>query len=711
MYSKSSPLRGFLAIIIFAGIFTLGFYLLRQVQGLDDLNKSLSPCAQPHPYSDLNGYDLESLNSVRQQISGALPDKKGLDIFKLSLKWDYLFILSYLFFGYIAANLTKQANARITQRYRANIRVFLVLMGLADILENTALLILFSISTAEPTPFLVSLAGIAGSATIVKFISFSFLFLVLIVGFALACRKFSAPTITKPQSGSNEKKAKKPKNIILFSDGTGNSSAKDRGTNVFKLFEALDLGEPSANKVRQIAFYDDGVGTEGNKILRGLGGAFGVGLSRNVKELYTELARNYEPGDRIYLFGFSRGAFTVRTLSGMIANCGILHPNDDLEDLVEDLYYFYRRRYPTKLKLWKDRLKKRFSGEKQKDDSLAEWKDKYTRSQQAKVTFLGVWDTVDAYGLPWDPISKAIDTTLYKFTFPDHDLNEQVEQARHAIAIDDERKTFHPVLWDEKENEGKEESQRRIKQVWFPGVHSNVGGGYPRQGLSLISLNWMIKEATANGLRMLPKKIDEYKAQANPYAHLYDSRSGAGLYYYYKPRKIAKLCEERHMEVKLHKSVMQRIAYSPEDYSPGNLPSKFEVVDSGTSPIHKEDNLKVPSPVRVHRRQAMQWAFWSATVVTAVLVWIFSENLGSSIETYSLAASVIVAFLALTKTFGILPFLSEIVNWQRDKQKEHYSKVWRQHRENFKKLIGAPIAPRRKTTSRPLVVLKKLRFR
>ena len=119
-----------------------------------------------------------------------------------------------------------------------------------------------------------------------------------------------------------------PKRIVVCSDGTGNTAIKGRGTNVFKLFEAVDLDshryDPTVTP--QIAIYDDGVGTEDFKPLKLLGGATGWGLSRNVKHLYAELVRVYDPGDEIYMFGFSRGAFTVRTLVGLIATCGLIDP-------------------------------------------------------------------------------------------------------------------------------------------------------------------------------------------------------------------------------------------------------------------------------------------------------------------------------------------------------------------------------------------------
>src|SRR3984893_4171630 len=123
-----------------------------------------------------------------------------------------------------------------------------------------------------------------------------------------------------------------PKNIIICSDGTGNTAIKNRGTNVFKMFEAIDLNGHRTNPALdpQVVFYDDGVGTETFLPLKLLGGAFGFGLAKNVRNLYMDLVRGYDPGDatppadRIYLFGFSRGAFTVRTLAGLISKCGIL---------------------------------------------------------------------------------------------------------------------------------------------------------------------------------------------------------------------------------------------------------------------------------------------------------------------------------------------------------------------------------------------------
>ena len=150
-------------------------------------------------------------------------------------------------------------------------------------------------------------------------------------------------------NGATHAQLGKPKNIVICSDGTGNSAIKDRGTNVFKLYEAVDFNGHLNNPMLtpQIAFYDDGVGTETFKPLKLLGGAFGWGLSRNVRNLYAALVRSYDPGDKIFLFGFSRGAFTVRTLGGFITACGILnrsrYPTDaDLVKTVEEAYEVYQ---------------------------------------------------------------------------------------------------------------------------------------------------------------------------------------------------------------------------------------------------------------------------------------------------------------------------------------------------------------------------------
>ncbi len=398
------------------------------------------------------------------------------------------------------------------------------------------------------------------------------------------------------------------KNIIICSDGTGNTANKNRGTNVFKLFEMVDLHDP---EMEQITIYDDGVGTESFKPLKLLGGAFGWGLARNVRELYAALVRIYEPGDHLYLFGFSRGAFTVRCLAGLITRIGILdarrlHSDEQMRKRVKQAYQTYR--YDNRA--WLERLlglcRRRpaiadFAREHclDLDDDLPPAGKGHGR---ARIRFIGVWDTVSAVGFPVLWVADAINCLIYRFKFPNYRLSPCVERAAHALSIDDERKTFHPRLWDESQ---EDPDNPRIRQVWFAGVHSNVGGGYPKQGMSLVSLDWMIREAESaagNGherLRFLPADRERIHQHRNVTDKLYDSRAGLAVYYRYAPRDIHRLCTtirspclmppwkslpNATSRPKIHASVARRILEGTGGYAPGNLPAGFELVDREHSP-------------------------------------------------------------------------------------------------------------------------------
>ena len=398
------------------------------------------------------------------------------------------------------------------------------------------------------------------------------------------------------------------KNIVLCSDGTGNSANKGRGTNVWKIFEAVDLiGHTRNHSLKeQVAFYGDGVGTARFKLFKVISGAIGIGLSRNVKELYTELCRVYAPGDVIYLFGFSRGAFTVRTLAGLIEHCGIIEthrrawsgshngagsqdqePIDDirLQELVDEAYSHFREQF------WKRCGKRRRASlptNSSAEAACAEfrkkhavWHPKHAPERIPKIRFIGVWDTVDAVGLPFDELATAINK-VWPYKFPDRKLGAHVEKACHALAIDDERRSFHPTLWEETADDKPEEndtSEPRIEQVWFPGVHSNVGGGYPKQGISLVALCWMMRKAKEAGLRFLDNSFQHYWEHMNVDDKLYDPRAGLAIYYRYKPRDIAALCRESgDVEPKVHVSALYRTARGTDGYAPGNLPGDFSVV-------------------------------------------------------------------------------------------------------------------------------------
>jgi hypothetical protein len=370
------------------------------------------------------------------------------------------------------------------------------------------------------------------------------------------------------------------KNIIVCSDGTGNSAIKGRGTNVFKLFEAIDLNghrhDPTLDP--QIAFYDDGVGTEKFKVLKIFAGATGWGLSRNVRQLYKEIVRIHDPGDRIFLFGFSRGAFTARTLVGLIHACGILDATrfrtaDELEAAVRKAYRLYRKSYRTA-------LASLFLGPPDRSQ-VTQFRDKNCCEGEVTISFLGVWDTVDGVGLPFH-LSDFINLTIHRFKFPDRKLSGCVQRACHALAIDDERHSFHPSLW---------ENDPRIDQVWFAGAHSNVGGGYPKQGMSLVTLDWMISKAEDAGLRLVGPERAFYRDHASVDDKLYNSRAGAGVFYRWKPRDIAAMCAEHQITPVLHLSVLERIAHGTNDYAPGNLPPNAEVAITHTGDPSKDTPL------------------------------------------------------------------------------------------------------------------------
>ena len=364
------------------------------------------------------------------------------------------------------------------------------------------------------------------------------------------------------------------KNIVICSDGTGNTAVKDRGTNVFKIFESIDLNNHRFNPKLdpQVPIYDDGVGTEDFRPLKIFAGMTGWGLSRNVKQLYKELCRIYDPGDKIFLFGFSRGAFTVRTLAGFIVKCGIIDAKKQptanaFDESVNKAYKAYRSCYRTVLMRL---LRGEASGAATED-----FKSQFCHAQQSKIHFIGVWDTVDAVGMPFH-VSDLINAVIYRFKFPNHRLSEHVDQAYHALAVDDDRHSFHPLLWDQRIP--SQNKFQKIEQVWFAGAHANVGGGYPKQGMSLAALHWLMTKAEKAGLRFIPGEYEYHRDHANVDDKLYDPRAGLGVFYRWKPRDIAELCRNNGVSPAIHLGLMERIAHGTEDYSPGNLPPDAKVV-------------------------------------------------------------------------------------------------------------------------------------
>lgn len=382
-----------------------------------------------------------------------------------------------------------------------------------------------------------------------------------------------------------------PRRIILLSDGTGNSSASFWRTNVWRMFSALDL---TAND--QVACYDDGVGTSSFKPLALLGGAFGVGLRRNVISLYKFVCRNFRGvDDEIYAFGFSRGAFTIRVVIGLIVDQGLILADGisetELDRQARAAYRAYHRKhFHTNWGLIVQQIKKWLGRDVAKPSVVP-------RDRNVPVIrFLGLWDTVAAYGLPIDEMTRGVSQWLWPLEIPSHTLHSSVKRACHALSLDDERTTFHPVLWNERDETPQTNSPRftkdeRISQVWFAGVHANVGGGYPDDSLAQIPLYWIIQEAKACGLTFKtanPEAVAEIKEAQDKDGRLYDSRSGFGSYYRYGPRRISRLCNELFSRTlsdevyvaapKIHESVFKRIKNNAHVYAPIGIPHNYEVV-------------------------------------------------------------------------------------------------------------------------------------
>lgn len=281
------------------------------------------------------------------------------------------------------------------------------------------------------------------------------------------------------------------KNIVVLSDGTGQEGGKGHDTNVYKLFRMLE-----DRTERQIVFYDEGLGTDWHKFT---GNAFGAGFSKNLLQCYQFIYDNYNAGDRIYLFGFSRGAATVRSLASFIHYFGILPKSRP--ELIKKAFRLYRKGHDkVSSELFKRtyNLLRREQTEEVKDE-LNEKATEFVHehpNQWAKIEFMGVWDTVPALGVVALAGLNSFLGRILRYSFHDFKLHPSVKNAYHALSIDDDRLWFHPSLWTMKTRE-----EQIVEQVWFSGAHTDVGGGFNESGLSDITLEWMLEKAVSYGLR------------------------------------------------------------------------------------------------------------------------------------------------------------------------------------------------------------------
>lgn len=279
------------------------------------------------------------------------------------------------------------------------------------------------------------------------------------------------------------------KHIVICCDGTWQTATENSVSNIVKITRAI--APQSAAGTNQITYYDPGVGTNG-EVDKISGGAFGDGLDNRVLEAYFFIINNYRPGDKLYLFGFSRGAYTVRSLVGLINNAGLL--NKQHAKKLNATYILYRSKAAEDAPQGKHA--KQFRTE---------------FSREINIHFLGVFDTVGALGVPlllWKRHNRK------HYGFHDTSLTRSIKNAFHALAIDEKRRSFIPTIWQAK-------PETYSEQVWFSGVHSDVGGGYQDDsGLADICLTWMLSKAQACGLDI---NYDNIIYHPNPMATLHNS--------------------------------------------------------------------------------------------------------------------------------------------------------------------------------------------
>jgi uncharacterized protein (DUF2235 family) len=327
------------------------------------------------------------------------------------------------------------------------------------------------------------------------------------------------------------------RHIVICADGTWNRPEEepdDVPTNVLRLARGVCPTNPAGDL--QHVFYDWGIGSYYDRVR---GGVAGLGIHKNIMDGYRYIVQNYEPGARIYLFGFSRGAYTVRSLCGLINNCGILKRPDARR--IEEAFQHYKRKG---------------ADYKPSGKASVEFRRRYSHALR-EVHFVGVWDTVGALGVPFSVLGLFdSDDEFY-----DTKLGDNVHIARHALAIDERREDFEPTLWQPRPG-------LDLKQVWFAGVHADIGGGYPSDDkghlASDVPLKWMLDEAADAGLALESHLLRAVKPVAT--ARLHSSRR----HVYRLKSPLQRNLAPSGIPTEVHPSVLTR-RRADAAYRPANL--------------------------------------------------------------------------------------------------------------------------------------------
>ncbi len=304
------------------------------------------------------------------------------------------------------------------------------------------------------------------------------------------------------------------KNIVICFDGTWNTADAQFPTNVVKTAKLLLPAD--ARGADQVVFYDEGVGTTrvpiAQSINNAIAGAFGIGLLDNIERAYRFLSFNYSPGDRIFIFGFSRGAFSARSFGGLLRTCGILHK--EYIGKVKEAIALYQNRDREQGADAEPCVKFRndYCFASYAPDTLLT--RAFSRSPQPlSVQYIGIWDTVGALGVP-----GLMRFFHRKYQFHDLELSRMVKAARHALAIDERRLTFAATPWTNLDKLNAAEAQASsnpaeapYQQLWFPGDHASVGGGGDVNGLWQAALVWVVEGAQLSGLAIDQTELDQYR--------------------------------------------------------------------------------------------------------------------------------------------------------------------------------------------------------
>ncbi|MEV4049898.1 DUF2235 domain-containing protein [Amycolatopsis sp. NPDC049688] len=330
------------------------------------------------------------------------------------------------------------------------------------------------------------------------------------------------------------------KRLVICCDGTWNKLGQPNPTNVAKVKKAL--AETDSAGMWQIPYHSDGVGTGKDLWDHLTGGAFGLGLSAKVQEAYKFVVTQYEPGDELFFFGFSRGAYTARSTVGFIRNCGVLRPEN--LDRLEEAYQLYR-----------DRDQATGPG----SPRAREFRARYAHEDVTPIRFVGVWDTVGALGIPLSG-GRLIHRLNKRWQFHDTDLSSIVQSAFQALAVDEHRKSFSAAVWKASGDPGQV-----CEQVWFAGDHSDVGGGHPVSDLSDLALRWMTDRAEQCGLAFRPDALAAL-GSGNALGELHDSFTGFFRWFGSADRGIG--VADQHSEFAASTAV-DRHQHLP--YAPGNL--------------------------------------------------------------------------------------------------------------------------------------------